>query len=471
MNTTKVWKHLDEKPELHIQVSAVPTHSPPVSVNEDTLSPSIGTFVPTETTGTTNETVMDSPSSDPSPKVHAPSYSASSGSSSMNTGLWNHSGLSKPQPKYKIIIAIILVLLGYGFAMLANGAASRFLTPRWLLLTSGSQITSNPLYGVGLAVSAADPVFLLSSFRVIATIFLLISMYLCNDVPTGFKEGIIQFPSFKQALVPIFIGATNALGYMPYMVLTACDGVALWAALVGLYVIIPVTYGIVIRKESRNKRKLIGISACIIAGILLGLPDPDKSTDDSTNATGNISEELAPVWIKFFLFIGCIGLWGACDGMVGFVGRDIHQFWVALYSAVGFTIAAFVSSWVSFIATAMDGPSVLLSSSSLYSLPPKIILNNQTNYPSLPMTYDILGPGGIVGYFVLFGAQILGIIAWYSSVRLGQMSEASAFLPITSLYTLLTSIGGVVILHETLPVAGYLGIVLGAIGMIVIALS
>jgi len=462
--SSNVWKSLEEKPDLHIQISSLPISTSSLSISSDTALTATSPLPNSidDINNNTNDNTY-------TPKIHTSSSSSSTSAippliKNTNTGLWNHSGLSQPQPKYKIIIAIILVLFGYGSAMLANGAASRFLTPRWLLLTSGTTITSNPLTGVGLAVSAADPVFLLSSFRVIATILLMLGMYIMNDLPAGFKQGIIKFPSFSQALVPIFIGTTNALGYLPYLVLTSCDGVSLWAALIGLYVIIPVTYGIIIRKESRNKRKLIGISICIIAGILLALPDPNKNPDTLNNTTGNMSEEIVPVWVKLLLFITCLGLWGACDGMVGFVGRDIHPFYVTLFSCLGFSFCAFICSWVSFIATAMAGPSILVSSSSSFVINP---ITNQT----IPNTEDIIGPGGITGYFILFLAQILGIIAWYSSVRLGQMSEASAFLPITSLYTLLTSIGGVVVLHETLPVAGYIGIVMGGVGMLLIALS
>lgn len=449
-----------------------------------------------------------------------------------STGLWRHSGQAHGEEasKCRIIAFIVAVLCGYGMAMLVNGAASRLLTPRFMVGPGAS-----PLTGTKLVVVGADPVFLLSSFRVLATLCLLAAMFVVGDVPSELRAarsrvlscvwaGGAKAPSpsppaplpsptststststsgqdedwaasppptpvavgaplksssssssstssssgLTPALiaVPVAIGATNALGYLPYMVLCNMDGVALWSALVGLYVVIPVSYGVFVRGEARTRKKVIGIAACVVSGILLGLPAGGEG-NDAAAAAAAAEEGGSPGWVKLVLFVATIGIWGACDGMVAFVGRDLHQFYVAAFTAVGFGLAALVASWVAFVATAMAGTNPLEGAAA--------VARNATAaaggspLPSSHTPTDSVGEGGAAGYALLFAAQAAGICAWYASVRLGQMSEASAFLPITALYTLLTSVGGVTLLGETLPSMGWAGIALAAVGMLLIA--
>jgi drug/metabolite transporter (DMT)-like permease len=438
-------------------------------------------------------------------------------------------------------------------AMLVNGAASRLLTPRFAVPNSSS---SSPLSGVALAVVGADPVFLLSSFRVLATLLLLAVMFAAGDIPSdlraararmfarlrgagatsssssssssssppppvalpkGYDDPAASPPptpiavveplaplrvetehasnpspppppppppssssssrlSASQITVPVAIGATNALGYLPYMVLCSMDGVALWSALVGLYVVIPVAYGVFARGEARTPKKLVGIAACVVAGVLLGLPaGDDDGGGDADAGGGGAASASGPGWVKVVLFVATIGIWGACDGMVAFVGRDLHQFHVAAFTAVGFALAALVSSWVSFVATAMAGPLGGAASAAAVAAAAAARGNGTASVDDAATSSSpgpsAVGEGGIEGYALLFAAQAAGICAWYSSVRLGQMSEASAFLPITSLYTLLTSVGGVLVLGESLPALGWAGIALAAVGMVLIALA
>ena len=74
-----------------------------------------------------------------------------------------------------------------------------------------------------------------------------------------------------------------------------------------------------------------------------------------------------------------------------------------------------------------------------------------------------------MGYSLLFLAQLSGTVGWYTSAKLGQTSEASAFLPVLCLYTVPVALFSVALLGETLSAAGWLGIVTGCGGMLLIA--
>lgn len=255
------------------------------------------------------------------------------------------------------------------------------------------------------------------------------------------------------------------------MALCSYDGVALWAAMVGLYVVIPVTYGILVRGEGRTPRKLIGVGLCVVAGVLLGLPaGGEAGGDDASQVVEGHHRYEAPGALKLFLFLLCIGTWGTCDSMVAYVGRDMHTFWVALLTSAGFTITALIGAMMQYVVVAREGLDSLLQSHASSA----VVINATSTALSGgadQQQHADVGSGGIAGYALLFGAQAVGIIAWYSSVKLGQVSEGSAFLPITSLYTVLTSLGGVLLLGETLPTAAWVGVFTAAGGMLLIATS
>ena len=77
--------------------------------------------------------------------------------------------------------------------------------------------------------------------------------------------------------------------------------------------------------------------------------------------------------------------------------------------------------------------------------------------------------GGGWGYAILLLAQSCGALGIYTSAKIGQTSEASAFLPVLCLYTLPVSVFSVAFLGETLSAAGWVGVVIGAVGTVLIA--
>ena len=79
---------------------------------------------------------------------------------------------------------------------------------------------------------------------------------------------------------------------MFYLALTARGGSAIWSALVGLYIVIPVFYGIVAKGEARSAQKLWGVAVCAAASVLLGWSEEKKDV-----------VSLVPWWSNALLFV------------------------------------------------------------------------------------------------------------------------------------------------------------------------
>lgn len=145
--------------------------------------------------------------------------------------------------------------------------------------------------------------------------------------------------------------------------------------------------------------------------------------------------------------------------MAAYIGRSLHTFYVVLFTGLGFLSISFLSSLASFIVV------------SMYPVENEYVPPSEDTDNSSGSGSDSALMGPTVGYILIFVAQLGGVAAWYGSVLLGKLSEASAFLPITSLYTILSSLLSVLILGESLSALGWSGIALAVIGMLAIATS
>ena len=353
-------------------------------------------------------------------------------SSSQAGGLWAHKGLTIIPPRRLIIIYISCVMVGYSFAMLVNSSAGRLLSPRFT--SSG---TGDPLSGLGFVTHVADPVFLLAAFRAVAAALLCGLLIFVGDVPP--IAPLFNDPGLRTAFI---VGVCNCLGYAPFLALTARGGVSLWSALIGLYVCGPVTYGVLVKGEARTKRKLVGVTICIIAGVLLGVSEEEAdSTSSSSSSMG---------FQNFALYISSIILWGICDGLGSYVGRDLHVLYVAGAGGAGFAAVALLFAVCGYALSAGTvsgggGGSVPTTTTSTAGLSPSVALT------------------------LVAIAQCAGVGAWFASVKLGVLSECSSFLPITSLYTIVASGAALIIFQEKPPPLYFVGTPLAAVGILCIA--
>ena len=381
----------------------------------------------------------------------------------IESGLFGREGLTKAPNITSIVFKIMVIMCGYSFAMFANGAASRLIPPRFVL-PPDSSATSN----LSLVNRMIDKGFLMTSFRFFACIFILVPLLiLTKNVP---QKGIFDLPADpSKLLIPVFIGISNAGGYLPYMLLCSSTGVALWSSLTALYVIGPVSYGIFVKNESRGRMKLAGILMCVVAAILLALPKGVRLSDRDSSGGGNestVSSEFSSMF-TLFLFMLSILIWGACDSLSAYVGRDLHTFHVLVFTGFGFGILALICSVVSFLLVASS------SGGTIYTPEGAAAAALSKNSSSTINESDASSFGGVtsvaIGYLIFFLAQLSGTMGWFLSVKLGQESEASAFLPVTCLYTTLTALMSVVFLQEKLAVEAWFGIALASFGMLAIA--
>ena len=375
----------------------------------------------------------------------------------LHVGLWGRSGLRAPPSQYKILCYIALVFSGYCFSLLINGAASKIFRPRFVLpqLAPGA----DPLTPLGWVVLVLDPMFLLTAFRFLACLALSLGMTAWGDTPwtTGVGESGTAVAASAmvldaRALIPIFVGVANAGGYLFYLALTARGGVAIWSALVGLYIVIPVSYGILIKGEARSTQKLCGVGVCIVASILLGWGEEQKDAS------------LVPWWSNALLFIACIALWGACDGLSAFMGRDLHLWWISLLTGLGFALVALLCALLSFFITGSQGAmSSSVAATAANASSTAAAAAAAAAAPSISLGW---------GWVLMAFAQASGVMAWFVSVKLGVLAEASAFLPIISLYTMGTSLLAVPLLGEqNLPALYWVGVACATAGILLIAYS
>lgn len=329
-------------------------------------------------------------------------------------------------PRAVVLGLIAFVTLGYSAAMVFNALLSRVTPPR---VSAGSP-------GGWLIARVLDPVFLIGATRALplAAILTALARY----------RGATVFPPAPpgaDAWAPaVASGVTNCAGYAFYLALTALDGVAVWSAMAGLYVVVPCVYFTVVGAESRGPRKLAGIAACVAAALLLGVGKGSAPADaDAPGAGGS-------ALVKVALLAGTVLNWGACDATQVIASRRMHPAHTAAYAGfgfAGFAVAALVAGWA---VSALTADAVL---------PPE-------------------GPRAsaaarVAGWAATAFAQTLAMLAWLGISYLSPLSEASAFLPIVSLYTIVSAVVSLGLTGETLNAYGWLGLVVGGAGILLLA--
>lgn len=350
-------------------------------------------------------------------------------------GLFGFSGQAAGTqlPPLRISLLLLFCVLAFGAAQVINGAASRFVSPRFIVPPGTSAVA--PL---ALVTRVFDPGAAIALFRLLSILCIAGAQAAVGDAPPL----PWQLPSTpRQLLTPILIGVTNVGGFLPFMLLTSVSGVALWSGLLALYVLGPVLYGILARGESRAPRKLAGVACAVLAAVLLALPSGAAGGGESVAADGPGGDEGLPGWARLVLYLLTAALWAVADTSIAYVGRDTHLLHVTVLSSVGFGLVALACSVASFVLTASASGG------------------------------QLAGGGGGGGYAILFLGQALGTLGWFSMAKLGKSSEASAFLPVVCLYAVAAAVFAVGFMGERLSAAGWVGVLLGGGGMVLIASS
>jgi len=146
------------------------------------------------------------------------------------------------------------------------------------------------------------------------------------------------------------------------------------------------------------------------------------------------------------------------------MGRDLHLWWISLLTGLGFALVALLCALLSFFITGSQGA----MSSSVAAIAANASSTAAAAAAAAAAPSISLGWGWVLMAF----AQASGVMAWFVSVKLGVLAEASAFLPIISLYTMGTSLLAVPLLGEqNLPALYWVGVACATAGILLIAYS
>jgi drug/metabolite transporter (DMT)-like permease len=406
---------------------------------------------------------------------------ASSASAPSVAGLTPTVTHSKSAVRRKIAFYVTVVCFGFGISMFLNGIATKLLPESALVSTvvcqerhkvqaaaaaaggapTDSTMVLSPPLGLYILASMLEPIYMLAAGRAVALAMILV-LWMWWTRRKAAKPGAIvekAAPEIvsKRLLLPIAIGITNSIAYACYMALTSLAGVSIWSAMVGCYVIMPASYGIFIRGESRGTKKIAGIVCCAVAAIMLGMAG--TSSDQTIEADTQQAEIVVvdgPWFLKLFLYGGAILFWSFSDGISAYmlkppkpsvdnapVVQPLSVATVISFTAVGFAVSAACIAGIT------------------------MLMYMHVRAPGVCPEVDTSSASG--GYVTMLFAQLLGKIAWMSLIQLGTIGEASSFIPLIGLDVFIPSILGIIVLHESVGAIGYVGMVLAAVGVALIS--
>lgn len=300
-------------------------------------------------------------------------------------------------------------LLGYGIALYVNSITGSLL---------GDE-------------SPSESIFLLSFGRACALTIVLPLLWTTRDTS--------QQPGLLRATIPALIAVAGNSAFLAYYALVSGGGeVSILAPMVGLYSVIPILWGLLARGESRTWQKMVGIAVSFIAVLVLAF---GGRSFDSGGAGGSSA---AAVAFKIAMFAIVFVVWGVDDAIAS--GVKLDPFTTALSSWVGQIFCCAVYGFVAFV-EATD----------------KLAANSIDGGASLNRV-----PFGMP-HLAVMGANALGILAWLSFVKLGQMSAASLFIPVISLYVYIPVLLSVLLRGESLTPAKVAGLVLAGVAIVLLS--
>lgn len=110
-----------------------------------------------------------------------------------------------------------------------------------------------------------------------------------------------------------------------------------------VWIVVPLSYGILVRHESAGIRKVAGAVCCMVAAIILGLagevgggcecfrsPTPlcvaaagsgEGGGGDASSGDGGGDPEEGPIWLKLCLFLATVTSWSISDTLSAYVMR------------------------------------------------------------------------------------------------------------------------------------------------------
>jgi len=358
------------------------------------------------------------------PKLGAPLQAVKAGLYAIDGSV---PGASPPH----ILCMVFFVLLSYSSALMINALSSSIMYGRYSTESSAGFLIVNLL----------DPMWLIGSTRM-CWLGLVLAVLSRRSHQPGAPPS--RGPTELGGLQAFGSGLANAVGYCFYIMLAKLDGVAIWSAMLGLYVVVPVLFFMARGGESRSARKMAGITACVVAAILLGM-GKGAPVEGGMMAVADTAAGSTSVFVKLGLLVAAVLSWGVCDTLQVLASRRMATMYVGGFGGLGFGLAgllALTASW-------------LLS-----------VVSDDLGQPAGPRPPTSTRLAGLA---IVAATQGVAMLGWITITHLSSLSEASVFLPIVSLNCIITAIASMVVTGERLNAIGWAGCALGAAG--VLALS
>ena len=256
-----------------------------------------------------------------------------------------------------------------------------------------------------------------------------------------------------QLLVPAYVSFVGNIAFLAYYALVSGGEVSVLAPMVGLYAIIPVLVGLFWRGEAKTWPKLVGIALSFAAVLVLAFSG--KGTFSSASGSGGTgssssssssSSSAGAIAFKVAMFLLVVSIWGSDDVLSSAVKLDPTT--TALSSLFGQLLCCVVFGFTAFIEANNEAYQLSQQLRSVTSGSSPV----STDQQQVPRR----APFGLP-HLAVIGANCLAILAWLAFVRLGQISQVSAFVPVISLYTYVPVILSLALMGEAVTTPKVVG--------------
>lgn len=328
-----------------------------------------------------------------------------------------------------------VVLSSYGLSLYINSVAAQLLGP-----------------GVSPAMSMS-----LNAIGRSAAAFILLPILWLVGFRPPVVAGIHTVALNRRTVVPWGTVAFGYTGFVGYYALTAMStgNTSLWAPAVGLYVCIPVIWGLYARGEKRTPRKLGGIVLSLVAIGLLGLSSYVGSAaavdGDEPVSFGRFAMQALSFAVAYFS-------WGAADTLAAYIKTSPFES-LTINLTAQLTVAAITGIYnLASLSATIAGQQTVMNAAAAAG---------DASIAAVPAN-EVVRPFGWPHLLIMAGngAALLG---WLSYIALARVAELSEYAAVCSLYSFVPVVLAVVFQGETIGVLKGAGLVAGIASFVLVA--
>ncbi len=247
-----------------------------------------------------------------------------------------------------------------------------------------------------------------------------------RGVPTVAWAALV---GFGQSMMNVVFIYANTMG-----------SVAIYGPLAGLHSAVTMTYGLLAQSQPRTPSRIFGIVLSAASVVLLGVA---QSQDESSDGSSG-SSSLRGAWrVLFPVLMGSVMIagWGGLDILSVEVGRRLPRSSAAFGMGCGQVLAALL------LALACAGG---------------LEIGGQAQ--PLPLRLDAFA-------WLLLAVNILGVTAWIGFVILGAIAHINEFVPVTSLYGVVTAALGYGVFLQSPSALAVVSVLMAAVAVVAVSVA